>query len=220
MMEYVADVSRERVRFRAGGYVPSQAVESPNGSNDAFYIKIDKHYGSSDHVTYMQHGIPAVMFITWPDMWYHSSQDTPDKQDSDAVQARGGRRNRRARRPRHSGTDEMAARVLQRQSRPRAGAHGRIPHQRAWATWPTRPTRRRCADAYKEAHVADPAPGDVEKAVVESASVLWTNTAEGKSRTAPFLPLIDQRAAALLNEVERPTSWQAAQRGCPPAPVD
>ena len=30
----------------------------------------------------MQYGIPAVMFITWPDMWYHSSQDTPDKQDS------------------------------------------------------------------------------------------------------------------------------------------
>ena len=22
------------------------------------------------------------MFITWPDMWYHSSQDTPDKQDA------------------------------------------------------------------------------------------------------------------------------------------
>ena len=32
-------------------------------------------------MTYMQYGIPAVMFITWPDMWYHSSQDTPDKQD-------------------------------------------------------------------------------------------------------------------------------------------
>ena len=29
----------------------------------------------------MQHGIPSVMFITWPDMWYHSSQDTADKQD-------------------------------------------------------------------------------------------------------------------------------------------
>ena len=71
-----------RVRFRAGGYAPTQPVESPRGSKDAFYIKIDKHYGSSDHVTYMQHGIPAVMFITWPDMWYHSSEDTPDKQDS------------------------------------------------------------------------------------------------------------------------------------------
>ncbi|MGE5199478.1 MAG: M28 family peptidase, partial [Rhodospirillaceae bacterium] len=68
MMEYVADISRERVRFRANGYLPSQAVESARGSKDAFYIKIDKHYGASDHATYMQNGIPAVMFITWPDM--------------------------------------------------------------------------------------------------------------------------------------------------------
>jgi hypothetical protein len=59
MMEYVADISRERVRFRAGGYAPTQPVEAPRGSKDAFYIKIDKHYGSSDHVTYMQHGIPG-----------------------------------------------------------------------------------------------------------------------------------------------------------------
>ena len=56
-MEYIADISRERVRFRGNGYLPSQTVESARGSKDAFYIKIDKHYGSSDHVTYMQHGI-------------------------------------------------------------------------------------------------------------------------------------------------------------------
>src|SRR4051812_36014407 len=82
MMEFVSEVTRERIRYRANGYVPSLAVQSPNGSDDAFYIKIDKHYGSSDHVTYMQHGVPSVMFITWPDNWYHSSQDTPDKQDA------------------------------------------------------------------------------------------------------------------------------------------
>ena len=81
MMEYVSELTRERVRYRANGYVPSVSITAPTGSDDAFYIKIDKHYGSSDHVTYMQHGIPAVMFITWPDMWYHSSGDTPDKQD-------------------------------------------------------------------------------------------------------------------------------------------
>src|SRR3954463_3942159 len=80
-MEYISELTRERVRYRANGYQPVWNITSPNGSNDAFYIKIDQHYGSSDHVTYMQHGIPAVMFITWPDMWYHSSQDTPDKQD-------------------------------------------------------------------------------------------------------------------------------------------
>ena len=82
MMEYVSELTRERVRYRGNGYAPSVNITAPNGSNDAFYIKIDQHYGSSDHVTYMQYGIPAVMFITWPDMWYHSSQDTPDKQDS------------------------------------------------------------------------------------------------------------------------------------------
>ena len=81
MMEYISELTRERVRYRANGYVPSVSITAPTGSRDAFYIKIDKHYGASDHVTYMQHGIPAVMFITWPDMWYHSSEDTPDKQD-------------------------------------------------------------------------------------------------------------------------------------------
>src|SRR6185369_5262103 len=74
------------------------------------YINIDQLYGSSDHVTYMQYGIPAVMFITWPDMWYHSSQDTPDKQDPTqykraAVVATG------ALAAIAMGGDEMAARV-------------------------------------------------------------------------------------------------------------
>src|SRR5678815_2212146 len=99
------------IRDRAGGYAPVQPIVSPNGSSDAFYIKIDKHYGSSDHVTYMQHGIPAVMFITWPDMWYHSSQDTPDKQDPTqykraAVVGTGALAALAA------GSDEMAARIL------------------------------------------------------------------------------------------------------------
>ena len=96
MMEYVSELTRERVRYRANGYVPSVNITAPTGSNDAFYIKIDKHYGSSDHVTYMQHGIPAVMFITWPDMWYHSSERHAGQAGSDAVQARRRRRHRRA----------------------------------------------------------------------------------------------------------------------------
>jgi aminopeptidase YwaD len=86
-------------------------VESPNGSKDAFYIEIDKHYGSSDHVTYMQHGIPAVMFIAWPDMWYHSSQDTPDKQDPTQYK-RAAAVGAGALAALASGTDEMAARIL------------------------------------------------------------------------------------------------------------
>ncbi len=95
MMEWVSDVARERVRYRANGYAPSLEVVAPTGSKDAFYIKIDKHYGSSDHVTYMQHGIPSVMFITWPDMWYHSSRGHGRQAGSNAVQARRRSRDRR-----------------------------------------------------------------------------------------------------------------------------
>ena len=130
MMEYVADISRERVRFRRNitATRPSQPVESPRGSKDAFYIKIDKHYGSSDHVTYMQHGIPAVMFITWPDMWYHSSEDTPDKQDSTQYK-RAAAVGLGSLAVLASGTDDDGRAGPRREPRPRPLAHGRVAHQ-------------------------------------------------------------------------------------------
>ena len=210
MMEYVADISRERVRFRAGGYAPTQPVEAPRGSKDAFYIKIDKHYGSSDHVTYMQHGIPAVMFITWPDMWYYSSEDTFDKQDPTqykraAAVGLGGLA------VISTGTDEMAARVvsdnLGRGLSRMGESHTKGLGYMADATPQT------LSQAYKEARVAILHQAGVEKGVVKSASVLWTNTAEGQKRTAAFEPLIDQRASALLNEVRAAYQLQAMQRG-------
>src|SRR5205085_6215004 len=74
VMEFVANLNRERVNYRAHGYGYTQAVVAPNGSNDPFYINTDKYYGSSDHAIYLQNGIPAVIWTTWPDPWYHSSQ--------------------------------------------------------------------------------------------------------------------------------------------------
>lgn len=61
-------------------------------------------------MTYRQYGIPSMMFITWPDMWYHSSQDTADEQDPTqykraAVVGIG------AMTVMASGTDQMASRV-------------------------------------------------------------------------------------------------------------
>jgi hypothetical protein len=211
MMEYVAEVSRERVRFRANGYGPVQPIVSPNGSSDAFYIKIDKHYGSSDHVTYMQHGIPAVMFITWPDMWYHSSQDTPDKQDPTqykraAVVGTG------ALAVLASGTDETAARVLS-DNIGRGLARMGESHVKGLGYMADASSAPSLATAYKEARTAITHQAAVEKGVVRSASILWTNVEEGKKRTAPFEPLIDRRAAALLDEVKAAYHLQAAQRG-------
>jgi len=214
MMEYVADISRERVRFRRNitGYAPTQPVESPRGSKDAFYIKIDKHYGSSDHVTYMQHGIPAVMFITWPDMWYHSSEDTPDKQDPTqykraAVVGLGSLTVLSA------GTEEIAARVVADNIGRGLSRMGES-HTKGLG-YMADATNSGLSSAYKEARVAITHQAGIEKSVIRSTSVLYTNVADGLKKVAVFEPLIDARANALLNEVKAAYQMQATQRGIP-----
>jgi aminopeptidase YwaD len=215
MMEYIADISRERVRYRRDGYGASQPVDSPNGSKDAFYIKIDKHYGSSDHVTYMQHGIPAVIFNTWPDMWYHSSQDTPDKQDPTQYK-RAAAVGTGALAALASGTEEMAVRILSENIGRGLERMGES-HTKGLGYMADAANATALTDGYEEARVAILHQTEVEKGVVNSASILWTNVDNGKQKTAAFAPLIDQRAAALLNEVKAAYQLQALQRGVPPA---
>ena len=173
-------------------------IVAPNGSRDPFYIKIDKHYGASDHVTYMQHGIPSVMFITWPDMWYHSSQDTPDKQDPTqykraAVVGIG------AMSVLASSDDAMAARVAA-ESLARGSERMGANHRKGLGYMSDVTGGGALLEAYKEARVAIRHQAEVEKGVVRSANVLFLNPAEGKTKLAAFEPLIDQRAIALTNE--------------------
>jgi hypothetical protein len=208
MMEYISELTRERVRYRANGYGPSVDITSPNGSHDAFYIKIDQHYGASDHVTYMQHGIPAVMFITWPDMWYHSSQDLPDKQDPTqykraaivgtgalAVIATGG--------------DELAARVtaenLSRGTERLGAAERKGTSYLADAASP-----EALQSAWKEARIAIGHQAAVEKDVIASSSVLYADPGAPK-RLAPIVASIDKTAAA-LTEAARSVYANEAQR--------
>ena len=61
---------------------------------------------------------------------------------------------------------------------------------------------------------------EVEKAVVRTAGVLWTDTSLGHRRTSAFDPLIDARAAALMKEVRAAYQQQAMQRNLPsPEPI-
>ena len=156
----------------------------------------------------MQNGIPAVMFITWPDMWYHSSEDTPDKQDSTqykraAVVGTG------ALAVLASGTDEMAARVLNDNLGRGLSRMGES-HTKGLGYLADASNGAALLQAYKDARVTIEHQARIEKGVVMSASVLWTNPEAGKTKTAAFLPLIDQRAAALLNEVKAAYQLQAA----------
>jgi hypothetical protein len=209
MMEYVSELTRERVRYRANGYAPSVNIVAPTGSNDAFYIKIDQHYGSSDHVTYMQHGIPAVMFITWPDMWYHSSGDTPDKQDPTqykraavvgtgalAVIATGG--------------DEMATRVTS-ENLSRGTERMGVAERKGTSYLADAANPEALHSVWKEARVAIAHQAEVEKGVVRSSSVLYADPAAAPSRLAAMQTSIDKNAAA-LTESARTAYALAAQR--------
>ncbi len=214
MMEYIAELTRERVRYRANGYQPVFNITSPNGSNDAFYIKIDQHYGSSDHVTYMQYGIPAVMFITWPDMWYHSSQDTPDKQDPTqykraAIVATG------ALAVIATGGDELAARVtsenLSRGTERMGGSE-----RKGTAYLADAASADELHAAWKDARVAIRHQADVEKAVVRSAAVLYDDPAGAPKRIAALEAAIDRKAAAMLDEAKAAYALQADRLKTPP----
>jgi hypothetical protein len=115
-----------------------------------------------------------------------------------------------------SGTDEMAARILS-ENIGRGLARMGESHTKGLGYMADAANAAALLDGYKEARVAILHQAEVEKGVVNSASILWTNGDNGKQRTAAFAPLVDQRASALLNEVKAAYQLQAAQRGVPAA---
>ena len=81
--EYVGITNREGLAISGrGGYL--KRIVAPSGSDDPFYFKIDDHYGSSDHEVFNDPTVkvPGIMMITWPDLYYHTSQDRADKCDA------------------------------------------------------------------------------------------------------------------------------------------
>jgi len=60
------------------------AIISPWGSRQNWRAEVIPYSGGSDHAVFMGGviNIPATMLGSWPDYFYHSSGDTPDKSDS------------------------------------------------------------------------------------------------------------------------------------------
>jgi aminopeptidase YwaD len=79
IVRWVGETQKESEEY-SGLEIP---IESPTGTRDPFYYAITRFTGGSDHIVFVDGGVrvPAVMFICWPDMWYHTSGDTPDKSD-------------------------------------------------------------------------------------------------------------------------------------------
>jgi Peptidase family M28 len=61
----------------------NRRIVAPTGTEQPMYYYIGTHFGSSDHEVFNDWavGIPGVVLNTWPDKWYHTSEDRPDKLD-------------------------------------------------------------------------------------------------------------------------------------------
>ncbi len=70
-------------RGRPGGQYFPRPMWEKNGSLDAFRYSTHAGTGGSDHICFINPsvGIPAIELNIWPDQWYHSDADTPDKAD-------------------------------------------------------------------------------------------------------------------------------------------
>lgn len=80
--EFVGTTNRTALALSGrGGFM--KRIVAPSGSDQPFYYAIDDHYGSSDHEVFNDPavGVPGIMMITWPDLYYHTSQDRADKCD-------------------------------------------------------------------------------------------------------------------------------------------
>lgn len=80
---YVGETNSEGITDDLGRHGFKRRIVSPTGTDDPFYYKISSQHGSSDNAVFSDWGIgvPAVKMITWPDNYYHSSEDNPDKCD-------------------------------------------------------------------------------------------------------------------------------------------
>lgn len=213
VMEVIANLNRERVRFRSEGYGFGLPVVAPGGSTDPFYILVDKHYGASDHVVYMANGIPSVMFITWPDMYYHSSHDTPDKLDPTQFK-RAGVVGLGALAVLATADEPVAMKVA---AETMARGTERIGQaQRKGLSYITDAADAAAlVDGMKEARNAVRHQAEIEKAALRSAAVLFPNPVEAQKKLAAFEPLVDQRAAALQAEALALYKLAAARLNAP-----
>ena len=115
-----------------------------------------------------------------------------------------------------TGGDEMAARVVSENLSRGAERMGES-YRKALSYMADAADAGSLPRAYKEAVVTITHQANVEKGVVRSARVLFDNPADGEKKVQVFEPLIDKRAAALLDEAKAAYALQAAQRRTPAA---
>lgn len=87
---YINDVLENYFRYVGEGSLEKNSnkkilkrIVAPTGSDEPFLYTVEEHSGASDHEVFNDWGVqvPGVKLIVWPDQWYHTSGDRPDKSD-------------------------------------------------------------------------------------------------------------------------------------------
>ncbi len=220
VLEFIGHLNRERLRYRHNGYGFTLPVVAPNGSQDPFYYLIEKHYGASDHVIYLNQGIPAAMFSTWPDMYYHSSEDTPDKLDPTQFKRAavvGAAAMTVLATADDAAASKVAAEVLAR------GTERMGEAQRKGLAYLADAVGDGLSAPYREARNAVRHQAEVEKIALRSSAVLFRDRADAEKKLGAFASLIDQRAGVLYGEIKAFYELQAQRAGvaaAEPGPTD
>jgi hypothetical protein len=73
----------DHVIAEAAHWVAGLSVHEPRGTSGPMNYRVVPYSGGSDHYMFIDGAIrvPSVMLNNWPDPYYHSSEDTPDKID-------------------------------------------------------------------------------------------------------------------------------------------
>jgi len=79
LFHYIGATNKGFCAVGAGRPEALKPIFSATGSHDPFYYTVNAYQGSSDHVVFNDFGVqvPGVMFVTWPDNYYHTSGDRP-----------------------------------------------------------------------------------------------------------------------------------------------
>jgi len=83
-VEWVGDTNREKVHNRRIAYAFQNPMIDPRGSQDPFRFSVDKFYGATDNQPFVDYSprIPTISFDNWPDIAYHTSEDSPSVLDA------------------------------------------------------------------------------------------------------------------------------------------
>jgi len=81
---YLNDLLADLLRF-----TDQTEIKTQTGNNAPFNYRLVPFISSSDHIVFLQAGIPAMQFNHWPDNFYHSSGDTPERTDPTEMKRTG-----------------------------------------------------------------------------------------------------------------------------------